>query len=63
MSKQFTHFVPFTGCANPEHKGDGLCDDGNNNAGCDFDGGDCCGTLAVKQFCLECKCLSKLKEL
>ena len=23
--------------------GDNYCDDGNNNAACNFDGGDCCG--------------------
>ena len=29
-------------CGQEEYKGDGNCDDDNNNAGCDFDGGDCC---------------------
>ena len=28
-------------CKFPEWKGDGVCDPQNNNAGCDFDGGDC----------------------
>merc|ERR1711962_582983 len=44
------------GCENPEHKGDGLCDDGNNHAGCDFDGGDCCGFNVDTSFCTECAC-------
>merc|ERR1719506_786235 len=26
----------------PQYKGDGICDDENNNCGCKFDGGDCC---------------------
>ena len=29
-------------CALPSKKGDGFCDPKNNNAGCDWDGGDCC---------------------
>ena len=39
---------------------DGFCDDMNNNEDCDYDGGDCCGTLTNKEFCLECLCKSKL---
>jgi len=31
-------------CTKPEEVGDGLCHDGNNNCGCDWDGGDCCFT-------------------
>merc|ERR1712203_884454 len=30
-------------CGAPNWKGDGNCDDNNNNAGCTWDGGDCCG--------------------
>merc|ERR1712037_354060 len=29
-------------CGNPSYKGDGNCDDENNNCGCQYDGGDCC---------------------
>ena len=29
-------------CAQPAYKGDGNCDDKNNNEACDYDGGDCC---------------------
>merc|ERR1712151_341521 len=47
---------------NEQYKGDGNCDDGNNNEGCDFDGGDCCDSTHPKgkiktKFCTECKCL------
>ena len=35
-----------TGCVSPAYKGDGNCDDGNNNEGCEYDGGDCCATTA-----------------
>lgn len=37
--------------------GDGFCDDKNNNAGCDWDGGDCCGPENDFTYCTECKCL------
>merc|ERR550537_1302857 len=44
-----------------EYKGDGNCDDDNNNAGCQFDGGDCCakslGKPVQKDYCKQCKCL------
>merc|ERR1719237_1069383 len=42
-------------CAHPDYIGDGNCDDENNNCGCDFDKGDCCGHV-VKTYCKECKC-------
>merc|ERR1712032_925659 len=49
------------GCGAAKYKGDGNCDDNNNNCGCDYDGGDCCkatvpsGTVS-KAYCNECKC-------
>ena len=36
-------------------KGDKTCDDDNNNAGCDWDGGDCCGANNYK-YCKKCQC-------
>ena len=39
--------------------GDSFCDDETNNAGCHFDGGDCCGTNANAHqyyYCNECIC-------
>ena len=38
------------------NQGDQYCDDSNNHAGCDFDGGDCCQNLSINQFCSECWC-------
>ena len=35
---------------------DGYCDDINNNLGCTYDGGDCCGSNANTQYCTECVC-------
>ena len=37
-------------------KADGFCDDNNNNAGCEWDGGDCCDASASYIFCIECEC-------
>ena len=45
-----------SGCKLPDFQGDGFCDDENNNAGCDFDGGDCCGLDVKKNFCSLCQC-------
>ena len=50
-------FNVIPGCAVPEWKGDNYCDDENNNAGCDYDGGDCCGTNVNTYFCSACQCL------
>ena len=46
------------GCvsSNPIWIGDGYCDDETNNAGCHFDGGDCCGVNVITQYCNECIC-------
>merc|ERR1712176_1494318 len=48
-------------CGAPKYKGDKNCDDENNNAGCNYDGGDCCkktlGKDVVKTYCKICKCL------
>ena len=39
------------------YQGDRQCDDKNNNCGCDWDGGDCCGSSAGVSYCSQCKCL------
>merc|ERR1712178_526547 len=44
-------------CGEPKYVGDGNCDDVNNNCGCGYDGGDCCGASVKTQYCTECKCL------
>ena len=46
-----------SGCVFPDFQGDGACDDENNNAECNFDGGDCCGPNVDMSFCSECACL------
>merc|ERR1712165_384659 len=48
---------PSNGCGSPQWKGDGYCDDENNNDGCDYDGGDCCGDDVNTQYCSACQCL------
>merc|ERR1712032_375786 len=49
-------------CKLPNYRGDGNCDDENNNKGCGYDGGDCCaktvkGGQVKKNFCKMCKCI------
>jgi len=44
-------------CASKSFQGDGFCDDANNNGGCSWDGGDCCGAEVSLAFCSECECL------
>merc|ERR1712226_1421419 len=49
-------------CGAANYKGDGNCDDENNNCGCDFDGGDCCAKSAkqgkvITKYCKQCKCV------
>jgi len=43
-------------CENWDWVNDNECDDGNNNAGCHFDGGDCCGDNVNTRVCKECEC-------
>ena len=50
-----------TGCVVPNHLnpwnvGDTYCDDELNNPGCNYDGGDCCGSGVLEDYCLECTC-------
>merc|ERR1712157_303169 len=54
--------APPSTCGSPDYKGDGNCDDDNNNGGCAYDGGDCCAKTAKdgkvkKDYCKECKCV------
>ena len=46
-----------SGCAFPYYQGDNYCDDENNNANCDYDGGDCCRNNVNTTFCTQCQCL------
>ena len=52
-----TIFLFLVGCAQPSWKGDGICDDNNNNKECEYDGGDCCGSNVNTTFCNQCQCL------
>ena len=43
-----------------DRQGDGTCDTGNNNCGCDWDGGDCCDPSSSFEYCAGdelCTCL------
>ncbi len=51
------NYKPGKCCGSPKFKGDGHCDDDNNNAACAYDGGDCCGNDIHKDYCTACICL------
>ena len=44
-------------CGKALWQGDTYCDDDNNNAGCDWDGGDCCSPDHNYDYCSACECL------
>ena len=44
-------------CTQSNMINDGFCNDETNNAECDYDGGDCCGSCVLIQLCSECACL------
>ena len=46
----------FLDCVFGELVGNGYCNDEANDAGCNYDGGDCCGTCANTESCLTCLC-------
>ena len=40
--------------------GDGFCNDETNNAACNYDGGDCCGSCINTKYCKNCTCFGKI---
>jgi len=54
-----TTAAPPSGCGSPQWKGDDYCDDENNNAECNYDGGDCCNNNKPgwDNYCQACECL------
>ena len=56
FSQGMIQLVTKKGCGSPNWKGDGYCDDENNNKECEYDGGDCCGSNVNTNFCTECAC-------
>ena len=55
--------APCTGtCYNSSWKDDKWCDDGNNNCGCDWDGGACCGDNVNTFYCTKCECLDPTEQ-
>ena len=62
VGKGFSASFKTTTCGFPNWATDSLCDDKNNNAGCDWDGGACCPPNSIenpnwKGDCSDCKCL------
>merc|ERR1712008_362149 len=50
---------PPTGCESPQWANDKWCDDENNNADCNWDGGACCNNAfgGWDSYCSACECL------
>ena len=46
------------GCFFLAYVGNGYCDDETNNQDCNYDGGDCCGSIVNTEYCSECQCFS-----
>ena len=57
QSTSNTQSTTSSGCAYPTYKGDGFCNDESNNANCQYDGGDCCGSDVDTSLCTQCQCL------
>ena len=47
-------------CENPALVNDGYCHDNVNNAECNFDGGDCCGSNVNIMACADCICCYRI---
>ena len=43
-------------CLNILWVGNGYCDDLTNTKECNYDGGDCCGSCVITDYCSECVC-------
>ena len=41
---------------------DGYCHDETNNLKCNYDGGDCCGSCILTEFCSECICMNGMNS-
>ena len=59
---KFTHFTLFSVFESINNKGNGFCNDVNNNEGCEYDGGDCCGSNVATTHCIKCQCLRELRS-
>ena len=55
-TKKTTTFASTDGCGSPQYANDRWCDDENNNIGCNWDDGACCGDNVDKEFCTLCEC-------
>ena len=50
------------GCFNETLVLDGWCNDETNNAECNFDGGDCCGSCVNTKHCTDCSCIGNINS-
>ena len=58
MHQKLNISICYSDCtANATVIGDGFCNDETNNADCNYDGGDCCGSCVVTDHCSQCGCI------
>ena len=58
VSTTLSTSTPTTGgCGAPNWATDAACDDENNNAGCNWDNGACCGDNVDTLYCTKCECI------
>ena len=50
------------GCDQPTLIGDGYCNDETNILDCGYDGGDCCGSCVITDYCTKCECNANITE-
>ena len=43
--------------------GNGFCNDETNIGACIYDGGDCCGSCIITEYCSNCDCLGGLTNV
>ena len=46
----------------PNLIGDGYCNDETNILDCGYDGGDCCGSCVITDYCTKCECIANITE-
>ena len=54
------NYISILDCANLTMIGDGYCNDETNNPECGYDGGDCCGSCIIKDYCTNCTCIGSV---
>ena len=64
MLLNFYSSLQISGCGdNVALVQNGFCNDETNIAACNYDGGDCCGSCVLTEYCSNCDCLGGLTSV